>query len=403
MRLSLGSVCALAIALLISFARWAGNPAARGPAAAFAQEKQNVDKTTPDNSKAENRPGGDPEKRRRAEAGPMQSGDDHAKERRSATVFRLVREHPSSSDIGRTPQIEAALDETVDFTIEPQSLRKALDLLATKFRIPILTDQRALEDANFDLSQEVKLSGSGLTLHETLDLLLGVETRVLNFQISHGTLIVTTIEKVEEDLQVVVYDCRDLALVGTLDHFVDPEVRSGASGGGGMFQVQPSAANAAVAAQDAPQKSATAVAPAGRVPQVPVAPAQPVNAAQKATTAESAPRLPILQTILSALGPAAWDEGATITELGGLIVVRQNRLNHDKIKSLLADIRRMRASGAFESFEKEYEAEAKRRAATESQKSTHRGKADERPLPTTEPKKVDPAAPHPAAATATKN
>jgi hypothetical protein len=33
--------------------------------------------------------------------------------------------------------------------------------------------------------------------------------------------------------------------------------------------------------------------------------------------------------------------------LGGLIVVRQNRINHDKIKNLLADIRRMRATGAF--------------------------------------------------------
>jgi hypothetical protein len=400
MRLSFGSVGALAIALLISFARWAGNPAARGPAAAFAQEKQNVDKTTPDNSKAVNRTGGDRDTRHRAKTGPLQSDDAFAKERRSAAVFRLRHEHPLSSDIGRTPQVEAALEETVDFTIEPQSLRKALDLLATKFRIPILTDQRALEDANFDLSQEVKLSVSDITLHETLDLLLGLETRVLDFQIRHGSLIVTTVEKVEEDLQAVVYDCRDLALVGTLDHFVEPEVRSGASGGGKMFQVQPSAVNAAVAAQNVPQKSATAVAPAGRVP--PVAPAQPVNAAQKATTGESAPRLPILQTILSALGPTAWDEGATITELGGLIVVRQNRLNHDKIKSLLADIRRMRASGAFESFEKEYEAEAKRRAATESQKST-RGKSDERQLPTTEPKKVDPAAPHPAAATATKN
>jgi hypothetical protein len=413
MRLSLGSIGLLTAGLLMAFALWPESQALRGPAAAFAQEKQNVDKTAPDNSKAENRSGGDRDTRHRAETGPLQSDDAFAKERRSAAVFRLRHEPPLSSDIGRTPQVEAALEETVDFTIEPQSLREALKLLSTRFRIPILTDQTALEDANFDLSQEVKLSVSDITLHETLDLLLGLETHALDFQIRHGSLIVTTVEKVEADLQVVVYDCRDLALVSTLDHYVEPGVSRGAAGGGGMFQVQARPADPAVAARNAPQKSAPAVASAGespanppaagQVPQVSGAPAQPANAAQKATTAESGPRLPIVQTIIAALGPDAWEEAAAITELGGLIVVRQHRLNHDKIKNLLADIRHMRASGAFASVEKEYEAEAKRRAEAESQKSTRRGKESDRPSPLTESNKAHPVEPRRAAATATKN
>jgi hypothetical protein len=57
----------------------------------------------------------------------------------------------------------------------------------------------------------------------------------------------------------------------------------------------------------------------------------------------------------------SWDEGASITEFGGLVVVRQSPLVHDRIKDLLGDIRRMRSDGAYASFAKVYDTEAKSR------------------------------------------
>jgi hypothetical protein len=79
----------------------------------------------------------------------------------------------------------------------------------------------------------------------------------------------------------------------------------------------------------------------------------------------------LIQTIIAATGDS-WDEGSTsITEFGGLIVVRQSPPVHDTIKTLLADIHRIRADGAFASFAKDYEAEAKRRADAEAKSSGH--------------------------------
>ncbi len=307
-----------------------------------------------------------------------------AQERRAANVFRLLRDHPLSSDTGRIPQIEAALDETVDFKVEPQSLRDALALFSKKFRIPILTDDRSLGDANVDLAHEVKLTVTHLTLRDTLELLLTLDGQPLSFEIRHGTLVVATIDRIKEDLEVVVYDCRDLALIGTLDHYASGGSTGngafdvggiGMGGGrvGGMFQIQQPPANPPVAPQNGPLKpAAPADHPPGRLPEVggaapvPVAPVPPPKEADHPAFPRPAPRLPIVQTILSAVGPDEWDEGATITELGGLIVVRQNRFNHDKIKSLLADVRRMRAIGAFAPSAKAYEDEIKRRGESEA-------------------------------------
>jgi hypothetical protein len=94
----------------------------------------------------------------------------------------------------------------------------------------------------------------------------------------------------------------------------------------------------------------------------------------------------LIKTIIAATGDS-WDErSTTITEFGGLLVVRQSPLVHDKIKSLLADIRRMRADGAFASFAKDYEAEAKRREAEDSHRSANSSNGALQPSPTGERK-----------------
>jgi len=356
MRLSLRAVGILTAAFAM-FALAPQNWAVRGPERALAQDKQKLEKPIA------------PGRIARPETDTSLDGADEgaaaAKLRRSADVFRRIHEHPLSSDAGRNARIESALEETVNFEIEPQSLGEALDLLATRFQIPILTDKKAFNGMNIGAT-EVKLNNPGITLRDTLEAILTIPDAEASFEIRHGALVVSTIDQINEHKEVVVYDCRDLALMGTLDHFTVEKQAAGAGasggafGGGGMFQAVPEAAQPAVAP----------------VPGAPPAAIGPARAAfAQAPLAENPRRLPLIQTIIAATTTDSWDEGSTmITEFGGLLAVRQSPLVHDKIKRLLADIRRMRADGAFASFAKEYEAEATKRAEQEAKTSAHAAK-----------------------------
>jgi hypothetical protein len=404
MRLSLGLACALAAALSITIVFWPEAGTGRGPARAFAQEQPKL--REPGLERPLEKPIRSEPPLPQSKAGEEKADDAVAKERRSAAIFRLKHEHPLSSDTGRNARIEAALDETVNLEIEPQSLRNALNLLAEKFRIAILIDQKTLDDANVDVAQEVKLSATGLTLRDTLAALLHFEVTPLSFEIHEGTLLVSTVDKIKEDLQVVVYDCRDLAPIGTLDHYPleksQPGGGGGMGGGGGVFQAPEEAGKPAVPVHSAPLKPA--VAPAGPAlvrpgarGAPPVAPAAPAAVQPQASPAPSALRLPLVQTIIASLDQDSWDDGATITEFGGLLVVRQNPINHEKIKALLSDIRRMRETGAFADFAKPYEVEANRREAQEAKRSAPASKRRQ-PTSGVERPESHPAAPLPATA-----
>jgi hypothetical protein len=203
MRLSLRWVGVLTTAALIVLALWPENRALRGPQRILAQDNPKVEQSVG--------PGQKTGQQTETSHGEADEAAAAAKQRRSADVFRRIHEHPLSSDAGRTARIESALDETVNFKIEPQSFREALQLLAGNFHIPILIDQKALDDANVDTSQEVKLNAPGVTLRETLELLLSNPASPLGIEIRHGTLMVSTIDQINEHMQVVVYDCRDLA------------------------------------------------------------------------------------------------------------------------------------------------------------------------------------------------
>ena len=47
-------------------------------------------------------------------------------------------------------RISEALDQMVDFNIEPEPLKDAIDFIAQRYQIPILLDTKALEDASVD-------------------------------------------------------------------------------------------------------------------------------------------------------------------------------------------------------------------------------------------------------------
>jgi hypothetical protein len=336
MRLSLGSVGALTAGLLIAFAFWPDNRAVRGPERVVAQEK--------DKGKGKDKDDAAP----KAGRSVAQKASLKTPMPQPAAV-----EHPSNSDFFAHSPIEARIEEAlrqqVDFTIDRQVLEDSIKFVSARYQIPILFDRKSLGDANVDLSSEVMLDVPGIPLRDVLSLLLNQLSSPLAYEIRNGVLMISTVDVINEHLQVVVYDCRDLVQVGTLDRYPQPEEKRTGTPTAGVFQVSASGTQSQVAKPNGSAGSSPNNSPA--------APDTPNSAAPR--------RLPLIQTLIAATGPDAWNEdsGATISELGGLLVVRQNRFVHERIKRLLADVRQMRDDGAFASFAKDYEAALKKRAS----------------------------------------
>jgi len=332
MRLSLGSVAALAAAMLIAFAFWPENRAVQGPPQVVAQEKGKTKIRAPE--KPSHAPTRIPQQ---SPAAPL-----------------AATEHPLSSDVGQYPRIEAALESPVDFSIDPEPLKDALDFIASRYQIPILADTKTLEDASVDISTEVKLIVPGLKLRQTLTLLLEQLPQPLGFDIQDGVLRISTVEKINEHMPVVVYDCRDLVHIRSIEVGGGAHRRAAQSSpGAGMFDV------ASPTTEIARQFGAKGEADKG--PQKTKADKAPQKTKeQSAETAEvSRPVIPLIRVIQSATGPENWDERereqqATITEFGGLLVVRQTSLVHERIKGVLADIRRMKKDGAFSTLDRDH-------------------------------------------------
>ncbi|HEV8066843.1 MAG TPA: permease prefix domain 1-containing protein [Planctomycetaceae bacterium] len=337
MRLSLGSVGALTAGLLIAFAFWPDNRAVRGPERIVAQEKPKAEMPKGEKPKAEKPKA---EKRPRHGSGVTQrpSGSQNvALPAAAVPVLPSGLDHPLSSDVVQRSKVETriveALSQQVGFFIEPQSLKDALDFIAARYQIPIMIDVKAIEDANVDMSAEVRGNAPGIALCDLLDLLLGQLSAPLGYHIQHGVLMISTIDKINDHLETIVYDCRDLVSVASLEAPLAADQRQVDLGSQGPVTAS-------------------------------IGPAQ--NASSKKASDQVARRPPFIQMVISATGTDVWDEGASISELGGLLIVRQNPRVQERIKRLLASIRLMRKEGAFASLQDHSDLEAKKHAADQS-------------------------------------
>jgi phage terminase Nu1 subunit (DNA packaging protein) len=343
MRLSLGSVGALTAGLLIAFAFWPDNRAVRGPERIVAQEKSKAEKPKAKSTKPDAPPS------RSGSAGSKRHGtNNHAAQQQPQIVLEPAPvDHPLSSDVVERSKVETriveALAQPVEFNIEPQALKEALEFIANRYQIPILIDQKAIEDANIDLSSEVKLNVPGITLHDLFHWLFAQMNQPMGYEVRNGALMISTIDRINDDLTVVVYDCRDLVNLATLDRPVVAE--QGRTGGvhQAMFQFA------------GPIGPAPTAAKSGR---------------EEKPHEHAAARLPLIQTVISTAAPEAWQEGTSISEVGGLLVIRQNPFEHVRIKRLLASIRLMRKDGAFAALSDQYDMEAKKRLADERAQTT---------------------------------
>jgi hypothetical protein len=125
-------------------------------------------------------------------------------------------------------RISEALDQQVDFEIQPQGLKEALEFIAARYQIPIVTDTKALEDANVDLSAEVHGNFPGIKLRNLFKLLLEQMSQPLTYVIEDEVLKITTVDKANEKLSIRMYPVGDL-IMGPQQL----QALAGAGGGGG--------------------------------------------------------------------------------------------------------------------------------------------------------------------------
>ena len=107
-------------------------------------------------------------------------------------------------------RISDALDQIVEFNIDPQPLKDAIDFIAQRYQIPIILDAKALEDASIDTSTEVKLPYSNMKLRNMLKLLLEQLPQPLTYVVEDEVMKITTVEKANEKLQIRMYPVGDL-------------------------------------------------------------------------------------------------------------------------------------------------------------------------------------------------
>jgi hypothetical protein len=309
MRRSLGSVVLLAAAISTAYAFWPANEAVQGPPLVVAQDKSPAAK-------------------------PRAAGNS---QKQSDLQHAAAPAHVLSSDVGQSPQIEAALEANVDWSIDTQPLMDAMELISRRFKIPILLDEKALQDASIDPSTEVHQEIRGIKLRQALILMLDRLPQPLRYEIREGVLWITTAEKIKDDLVVIVYDCRDLVSL----HSLLPRAKEQPWRGGGMGGGKGTSGGAMLG-----------VAPGDAAQQRPAPAAKPSTpTSSSAAPSREQEEAPLIRIIKRAGTVDDWsdEEGQerTIVELGGLIVVRQNPMVHEEIKRILADLRRMIKEGAF--------------------------------------------------------
>jgi hypothetical protein len=377
MRLSLGSVGALSAVLLIAFAFWPENRAVRGPVPnVVAAPPQASRPNQPDRAVAPASPPGqagapartpsdkdrikaleeerdnlklkvaylergthsleDLVKRTREFPGRQNleqqiKGLEHelrkmtleSKSRGKAADPRGLTEIPIVDDLPLYTMIEEALDERSEFTIEPQALLDALDFIATRYRIPLTIDRKAMEEADIDPVAEVAVKIPGMKLRNVLKMLLSPKS--LDFEIRDGALVITTRDVVESRDFVVIYDCRDLIHTQPLE------------------RGQPNAATAPAAKSNADTAAKIAAD---------ISKSQTPNKNSERPRASDSPLITVLK---AATSPELWENTDNpqreITEFDGMVIVRHNRRAQDEVRLALSTLRRLRAEGAFAGVE----------------------------------------------------
>jgi hypothetical protein len=89
-------------------------------------------------------------------------------------------------------KIFETLDSPVDFSIEPQAFRDALDFIKQRYQIAVRIDEQAFRQAGIDLRTEVRASAPGAPLRDVLQTLLWQLDGPVGFEVRDGALVVAS-------------------------------------------------------------------------------------------------------------------------------------------------------------------------------------------------------------------
>jgi hypothetical protein len=91
--------------------------------------------------------------------------------------------------------IHETLETQVDFTIDPEPLKDALEFIASRYQIRVVIDPQAIKQGLIDPSIEVKVAAPGIRLRSMLNLLLEQSRKPLGFEIRNGALVIIPVRR----------------------------------------------------------------------------------------------------------------------------------------------------------------------------------------------------------------
>jgi general secretion pathway protein D len=246
-----------------------------------------------------------------------------AKEWKDLTDFRREFTKAVSQEPKAVAETRRRLNETINLDLEQTTLDNALKYITDlKPGLNIVVDPD-IAAGGIELSTRmVNLKVTGVAVQSVLGLILGAD---LGYKVESGYILVTTKEKLQQNLPVVTYPVQDL--VAQIPDFgaeaprfevgdVTQAAAAAAGGGGGGF------------GQLFGQGGQT------QQPDANVGPQELIDIIQRTVNSQSDPAV------------AAWsDEGgpAAVEFMNGLLIITQTRRGHEKVAELLEQLRRERA------------------------------------------------------------
>ncbi|MEX2286097.1 MAG: hypothetical protein WD648_03345 [Planctomycetaceae bacterium] len=217
--------------------------------------------------------------------------------------------------------VEEKLKERITVSFPDAPLQEAIEYIAQLTNVDILLDKKSILEAGGDPEEIINHNLADYSLSTVLNLVL--EPLQLTYRIFDGILIIETKEKARQQMEVHIYNCRDL-LEGVEERIEAASMRAadalrGPGGGKGFFSL----------ADEKPTKESKQ-------------PAKGSEDSNPFTTIKLSPEQMLIRVLVhSAKGP--WEEvhgdGGTITAFDGLLVVRNNQQAQRDVQMVLDMLR----------------------------------------------------------------
>ena len=94
-----------------------------------------------------------------------------------------------------TLKIREALEQVVEFAVDEEPLRDALDFIAQRYQIKVVFDAQAIRQKLIDPSIAVKMPYSGIKLKSLMNILLEQSRKPLTYHVGQGVLTVIPAKK----------------------------------------------------------------------------------------------------------------------------------------------------------------------------------------------------------------